>query len=164
MRTSTATAELAVVASPRDQEIRSHLARILASPEFAGAPRLSRFLEFIVETALSGLSKQIEESLIAVEVYNRRPDYNPQIDSTVRVEAGRLRARLRRFYDASGQTEALQIELPPGAYVPVFRTVRTSNALCETAEIPRSCSPRASAVFKRRIFGTAGFVGSCADL
>ena len=73
---------------------------VLASREFAGAPRLAKFLTFVVETALAGDADQIKESLIAVEVYGRRPDYNPQIDSTVRVEAGRLRARLRQYYEA----------------------------------------------------------------
>ena len=86
----------------------------LARPEFAGAPRLARFLSFVVETTLAGNSEQIKESLVAIEVYGRRPDYDPQIDSTVRVEAGRLRARLREYQESSGKQDAVQIDCRKG--------------------------------------------------
>jgi tetratricopeptide (TPR) repeat protein len=100
--------------------VRAHLANVVSSPQFAGSPRLVSFLTFVVETALAGQGDQIKESLIAIEVYGRRPDYNPQIDSTVRVEASRLRARLREYYHQNGHREPVEIELPKGKYVPVF--------------------------------------------
>ena len=108
-------------------EIRTHLERILASREFASAPRLSAFLRFVVETALEGKASEIKESLIAVEVYGRPADYNPQIDSTVRVEAGRLRTRLQKWYSSEGVNEKLRIELPKGGYSPVFHRVQESR-------------------------------------
>jgi tetratricopeptide (TPR) repeat protein len=101
--------------------VRSHVTHLINSPEFVGAPRLTRFLVFVVETSLAGQGDLIKESLIAIEVYGRRPDYNPQIDSTVRVEAGRLRTRLRQYYEGSGRTQPVEIALPKGAYVPAFR-------------------------------------------
>lgn len=106
--------------SPDPKLARAHLAKICESSEFAGSPRLGRFLTFVVETALAGNGDQIKESLIAVEVYGRRPDYNPQIDSTVRVEAGRLRTRLRQYYEASGRDDLLQFDIPKGSYAPAF--------------------------------------------
>src|SRR5688572_11198699 len=112
MPSLSATAQADLQGRPSTEEIRTHLERVLVSPEFTGAPRLARFLSFVVETALAGNSEQIKESLVAVEVYGRRPDYNPQIDSTVRVEAGRLRARLRDYQESSGKQDAVQIELP----------------------------------------------------
>jgi tetratricopeptide (TPR) repeat protein len=105
------------------QAIQTHLERILASRDFASAPRLSAFLRFVVETALQGKASEIKESLIAVEVYGRAPDYNPQIDSTVRVEAGRLRTRLQKWYASEGGSERIRIELPKGGYIPVFHRV-----------------------------------------
>ncbi|HYI91984.1 MAG TPA: hypothetical protein VEX68_00430 [Bryobacteraceae bacterium] len=105
---------------PSESLVRIHLERITTSAEFAGAPRLTQFLQFVVEMSLSGAGDQIKESLVAVEVYGRRPDYNPQVDSTVRVEAGRLRARLRRYYDSTGAVDQVRIELPKGGYAPVF--------------------------------------------
>jgi TolB-like protein len=128
MRSQTALAEQVAETTPAAEAIRSHVGRVLASPQFAGAPRLAGFLSFVVEMALAGDGEQIKESLIAVEVYGRRPDYNPQVDSTVRVEAGRLRARLRQYYETSGQDEAVRIELPKGAYVPVFRECPRTEA------------------------------------
>jgi Tfp pilus assembly protein PilF len=113
--------------SATPQEIRTHLERILASRDFASAPRLSAFLRFVVDTALDGKSAEIKESLIAVEVYGRPPDYNPQIDSTVRVEAGRLRTRLHKWYGSEGGNERIRIELPKGGYVPVFQCVQESR-------------------------------------
>jgi tetratricopeptide (TPR) repeat protein len=101
--------------------IRGHLEHLLASPQFTGAPKLASFLRFVVESSLAGKSEQVKESLIAVEVYGRRPDYNPQIDSTVRVEAGRLRVRLKQYYESYGQDQPFEIELPKGGYIPVIR-------------------------------------------
>ncbi len=54
--------------SATPQEILTHLERILASREFASAPRLSGFLRFVVETTLQGKAEEIKESLIAMEV------------------------------------------------------------------------------------------------
>ncbi|HYO81820.1 MAG TPA: tetratricopeptide repeat protein [Bryobacteraceae bacterium] len=102
------------------EAVRAHVQRVTASAQFRTAPRLASFLTFVVETALAGRAHEIKESLVAVEVYGRRPDYNPQIDSTVRVEAGRLRSRLAEYYGACGSTEELRIELPKGTYAPVF--------------------------------------------
>ena len=117
------------------EAVRSHLERVSTSPEFAGAPRLARFLTFVVETTLAGNADQIKESLIAIEVYGRRPDYNPQIDSTVRVEAGRLRTRLREYYASSGKNEPIQIELPKGTYAPVFH--QRQQAVVSAVATPR---------------------------
>jgi tetratricopeptide (TPR) repeat protein len=113
--------------STTPQEIRTHLERILASREFESAPRLSAFLRFVVETTLDGRAREIKESLIAVEVYRRPADYNPQIDSTVRVEAGRLRTRLQKWYGTEGAGERIRIELPKGGYMPVFHRVEESR-------------------------------------
>jgi TolB-like protein len=136
MRSQTASAEAACETFPAAEAIRSHVERVLASPQFSGTPRLAGFLAFVVNTTLAGDAEQIKESLIAVEVYGRRPDYNPQVDSTVRVEAGRLRARLRQYYDGPGEDEAVRIELPKGAYVPVFRECRRSEARAATPGRP----------------------------
>jgi tetratricopeptide (TPR) repeat protein len=111
-----------------ERTLRAHLARVVQSPQFATAPKLAKFLTFLVETVLADHGDQIKESLVAVEVYGRRPDYNPQVDSTVRVEAGRLRARLRQYYETAGEGEPIEIDLPKGGYVPVFRERRRSVA------------------------------------
>ena len=103
-----------------EANILAHLSLLLASRCFNSSKRLREFLTFVVEKSLSGECDVIKEYVIATEVYDRSPDYDPQIDSTVRVEASRLRARLRDYYASEGLGERLRIELPKGSYVPVF--------------------------------------------
>src|SRR5215472_17089620 len=95
--------------------VRRQLERTLASAKFARNERLSRFLRFVVECHLAGRDDVLKESVIALEVYGNR-DYDPRQDSTVRTEAGRLRARLAEYYIAEGAGDPVIIELPKGGY------------------------------------------------
>jgi TolB-like protein len=102
--------------------VRTQLERILASAGFARNERLSGFLRFVVERHIEGRDYELKETVIAMEVFGRRPDYNPKQDAIVRTEAGRLRSRLGEYYLGAGKTDRLVIELPKGGYVPEFRT------------------------------------------
>ena len=102
------------------QAVREELERVLSSPEFARTERVSRLLRFLVDQHLEGRDSELKESTIAVEVYGRRPDYDPKQDSTVRTEASRLRVRLSKYYAGEGRRDRLVIELPKGGYIPVF--------------------------------------------
>src|SRR5215470_17536742 len=108
-------------AEARGDSIRSHLERVLSSAGFARNERLSRFLRFVVEEQLVGRGGEIKESLIAVEVFGRKPGYNPRQDPVVRIEAGKLRARLAEYYASEGSPDAWIIDLPKGGYAPVFQ-------------------------------------------
>src|SRR6202035_3173482 len=103
------------------QAVRRHLERILESPGFSRNDRLSRFLRFVVEGHLDGKDNELKESVIAIEVFGRRPDFDSRLDPVVRTEAIRLRARLSYYYLKDGKADALVIELPKGGYVPRFR-------------------------------------------
>jgi TolB-like protein len=100
--------------------VRAALERILASRTFAGADRLSRFLRFIVERTLDGTGGEVKEYVLGVEVFDRTEAFDPRLDTIVRVEARRLRARLADYYRDEGASDPLLIELPKGAYVPSF--------------------------------------------
>ena len=73
-----------------------------------------------MERQLEGRDSELKESLIGVEVYGRRPDYDPKLDSTVRGEVARLRARLSKYYSTEGSQDLLVIDVPKGGYVPGF--------------------------------------------
>ena len=103
------------------QTPREELERVLSSRCFARSEGLSRLLRFLVERQLEGRGSEIKESLIGVEVYGRSPDYDPKVDSTVRSEMARLRARLSKYYLTEGSQDPFVIELPKGSYVPIFR-------------------------------------------
>jgi adenylate cyclase len=107
---------------PRDAEaVRAALERVLASPDF-DAPRRSReFLRFIVEETLGGRGDGISQTAIATQVFGRREDFDGTVDPIVRIQAGRLRRSLERYYLLSGKRDAVRIELPRGSYVPVLR-------------------------------------------
>ena len=100
---------------------RRQLERVLSSPGFLRNERMSRFLRFLAERHLDGQDNQLKESVIAVEVFGRKPDHDPLQDSIVRTEAGRLRGRLAEYYVDEGKDDAIVIELPKGGYTPAFR-------------------------------------------
>jgi serine/threonine-protein kinase len=79
---------------------------------------MSRFLRFVVERVLTGRAGELKEYAIGVEVFDRRPDYDPRVDPVVRVEARRLRSKLETYYEQA--PDELRIQLPKGSYVPVF--------------------------------------------
>jgi adenylate cyclase len=104
----------------RDAQVREQLDRILASPGFQGASRRTRLLRYLVEEVLEGRGNSLKELVIATEVFERAPDYDPQVDSLVRVEMGRLRSRIQEYYGQAGSGEPVRIEIPKGSYRPVF--------------------------------------------
>lgn len=99
-------------------EIRSELQRILASKHFDASERNRRFLEYVVEEALSGRAERIKGYNIATLVFGRDSSFDPQLDPVVRMEARRLRRSLERFYLAEGTVGPLRIAMPKGGYVP----------------------------------------------
>ncbi len=100
--------------------VRDHVACILRSQGFARSERLKRFLSFTVERVLAGDVGDLKEYVIALEVFDRSPDYNPKVDAVVRVEARRLRARLDQYYTIEGLQDPIRIQFPSGTYVPVI--------------------------------------------
>lgn len=113
--------ELQVSAKPSPEQIRTQVDKMLASRVFARSERLCRFLRFCVELTLEEKSDQLKEQLVGVEVFDRKGDYDPRTDPIVRVEARRLRSKLKEYYTSSGRPDCVLIELPKGAYVPFFR-------------------------------------------
>jgi TolB-like protein/Flp pilus assembly protein TadD len=113
--------------------VRGQLEKILASEGFARNERLSGFLRFVVEQELSGRGEHLKESIIGVEVFGRRPDYDVRQDSVVRTEAGKLRARLAQYYTAEGTADPMIIDLPKGGYRPFFRANPALKGAAETS-------------------------------
>jgi TolB-like protein len=107
--------------------VNQHVDQALSSPLFRNAERQSRFLRFVVDAALQSPQATVKESDIAIAVYDRRPDYDPRTDPIVRVEAARLRARLREYYEGT-PPERVRIDLPKGRYVPQFLLVEDGPA------------------------------------
>jgi hypothetical protein len=114
-------APFAVRGQPDQSDIRPALERICASQSFAHAPKLTRFLRFVVDATLRGEGDRLKGYTIGVEALGRDESFNPQIDPIVRVEAIRLRAALDRYYAAAGTGDPVVIDMPRGHYVVRFR-------------------------------------------
>ena len=78
--------------------IREQLGRILASPEFHATDKMRGFLRFVVEEKLAGRSHRLKGYTVAVEVFGRGEDFDAANDPIVRIQAGRLRRALERYY------------------------------------------------------------------
>jgi TolB-like protein/Tfp pilus assembly protein PilF len=132
--------------------VRSELEKILASHGFVNAERLSRFLRYAVEEHLNGQTDKLKESFLGVEVFGRKPSYDPRIDAVVRTEAVKLRARLKEYYDSEGREDAVIIDLPKGGYVPVFRFREQTPKEPLEAEPPAAAAPAPSTPHGDRIW------------
>src|SRR5438270_11401116 len=77
------------------QEQQEQLDKVLRSNAFRSAHALRKFLDYVGSKALAGLSDEVKEYAIGTEVFGRPADYDPRIDTVVRVQAIRLREKLR---------------------------------------------------------------------
>jgi len=119
------------------EAVRAELNRILDSPHFDASERNRAFLAHVVEDALAGRTDRIKAYTITTEVFGRDSTFDPQLDSIVRIEAGRLRRSLEHYYLTDGRESRLRIDIPRGGYAPVF-------AGTESVALPKSLagSPR----------------------
>jgi adenylate cyclase len=104
---------------PREK-IRAQLDRILASPEFHATDKMRDFLRFVVEEKLAGRAHRLKGYTIAVEVFGRGEDFDAANDPIVRIQAGRLRRAVERYYLVSGVRDPILIDIPKGRYSPRF--------------------------------------------
>src|SRR6516164_1782699 len=117
---------------PSLADIQEHLARITASSGFSNAERLRELLRYTVMEALEGRSASLKESVLGVTVFGRKPGYDSDTNSIVRVEFARLRKKLEQYYEGEGARERWRILFPKGSYAPEF--VRTEPGVAPTFE------------------------------
>ncbi len=106
--------------TPESSVAMAALGEILDSPEFTGAGRVQAFLEYVVKESLGGRGDRIRGKTIVEDVYGRSPLIGRDPVAVVRVDAGRLRRRLEKYYAGSGAKAELQINFQPGSYEPHF--------------------------------------------
>ena len=100
--------------------IREQLVRILNSGPFHQSQRRQRFLEYLVNETLAGRGERLKAYNVALEVFERPETFDPITDPLVRIEAARLREKLREYYGTEGQSDAIHIDLPKGTYAPLI--------------------------------------------
>jgi len=118
---------------------RAELEAVQTSALFQRAPNLARILAYVCQKHFQRESSSLKEYNIAVEALGRPPDFDPQADAIVRVDAHLLRKRLHLYYEREGKHHDIQIVLPSGQYAPEF--VRNGHARSKSADARTSDLP-----------------------
>jgi len=141
---------------PPPESIRRQLERLLASDAFLNARRLSRFLRYVVERSLAGERDRLKEYTIGIEVFDRDTQYDPRVDSIVRVEAGRLRSKLEEYYQGAGREDDVIINVQRGGYAPLFEARQTVPAAAPFPDLAGAKAPRSRPLWGSRRALAAG--------
>lgn len=133
--------------APCADDVRAQLQRIITSSEFPNIGRAAAFLTYIVEETLADRANRLKGFSIALEVF-RRDERFTQEDPVVRIEAGRLRRSIERYYLVAGQADPVVIDIPKGGYVPRFRWSETTprdeeihDDLCTEEDLDQTAQP-----------------------
>jgi len=135
--------------APSAEEVQDQLERILGSESVHLPERARRFLVYVVTETLAGRSHYLKAYTIAEVVFGRQ-NFDAQGDPAVRIEAGRIRRELERYYLMAGGSEPVVITIPKGRYVPIFQA--SSHCRGDTADAamappsPVSVEPSSSEV------------------
>lgn len=100
--------------------VEAQLAHITASSGFRNAPRLQRFLTYVVGECLAGRTDRLKGYSIGLEVFDKNESFDPQTDTIVRVQARALRQKLEQYYGHEGAQDPVVISIPKGTYEPHF--------------------------------------------
>ncbi|MGC2196228.1 MAG: helix-turn-helix domain-containing protein, partial [Terriglobales bacterium] len=103
----------------KDQYLKQ-IDRLIASPVLHGSESLCKLLQYLAKHALDHPHASLKEYQIATEVFGRRSDFDPHSDSTIRVQASRLRLKLAEYYNSAGSEDTVLVELPKGTYILSF--------------------------------------------
>jgi hypothetical protein len=101
-------------------QFEAAIAKLVVSHSLHGSESLCKLLRYLAKQAIEHPGVQVKEYQIATEVLGRQKDFDPQLDSMVRVQAGRLRTKLTEYYSTEGASEPYVVELPKGSYAVVF--------------------------------------------
>ena len=114
------TTEYAGPAEAGAEAERRELDWLVTSGVLGRSGNLTRVLKYICEERFAGRAQQIKEYTIATEALGRRPDFDPNTDTIVRVTVHSLRKRLLEVYQNEGADRPLRLVVPPGHYDPHF--------------------------------------------
>jgi hypothetical protein len=109
--------------SPASREaLLAEVGRIVSSEVLRSSESLCHLLGYLASHSVQGRSGSVKEYQIATEVFGRTVDFDPRLDSTVRVQTSRLRAKLAEYYAGPGAQDPVIVDIPRGAYSVVVHT------------------------------------------
>src|ERR1700746_3080716 len=101
-------------------QFQAEIERLVASHALHGSESLCKLLRYLGKQALDHPGTPVKEYQIATEVFGRQADFDPQLDSMVRVQAGRLRTKMAEYYNTEGTTARIVVGMPKGSYAVAF--------------------------------------------
>jgi hypothetical protein len=104
------------VSSALRKPLLAEVGRIVKSEVLRGSESLCHLLEYLASHSVDEQGSSVKEYQIATEVFGRSADFDPRLDSTVRVQTSRLRAKLAEYYAGPGAQDEVIVEIPRGAY------------------------------------------------
>src|ERR1700747_2377467 len=101
-------------------QFQAEIEKLVSSHALHGSESLCKLLRYLGRQALEHPGTAVKEYQMATEVFGRQCAFDPQLDSMVRVQAGRLRTKLAEYYNSEGATDRIVVELPKGSYAVAF--------------------------------------------
>jgi hypothetical protein len=126
------------------EEKEHALARVLQSGIVRENTNLYSLLDYLGRKALAESPEPLKEYTIGVEALGKPADYDPRLDATVRVDIGKLRGKLKEFYQKDGATSAIRLDIPKGQYDATYARVPHLPAPQEQPVEPAPRGRRAS--------------------
>jgi hypothetical protein len=124
------------------EPIQLQIDRIVHSEQFRSSEVLRRLLTFLSEKAIAGEADNLKEYVVAIDGLGKSSTYDPQHNSAVRIQMGRLRQRLAEYYRSEGKNDPMIVELPKGRFRLTFEQRSIASTLTdETASSPASAKP-----------------------
>jgi hypothetical protein len=120
--------------SPVDRAaILDEVERLTHSSVLHGSEALCRLLRYLADQAVLHPGLPVKEYQLATEVFGRPADFDPRMDSTVRVQTGRLRSKLAEYYPSAGSGDPIVLDIPKGSYSLAFHYRPTTPVKAEAA-------------------------------
>lgn len=135
---------------------QAQIERILRSARFVHAEVLSQLLRYLADAAIKQPDSALKEYQIAVEALGRREDFDGRLDSAVRVQTSRLRAKLAEYYADEGANDPIIVELNRGSYSLVFRERAARETTAPSTRDPRRTYWIAAALVSGILLGGMG--------
>ena len=132
-------------ASTERDALHLQIERLNGSSILHGSESLCKLLRYLAEHSLESPGVPLKEYQIATEVFGRSADFDPRLDSTVRVQTGRLRSKLAEYYASEGASDRTVIEIPKGSYSLTYHNrapVEEPPPQPVIADVPRARRPQ----------------------
>ena len=136
------------------EQLLEQINRLVSSHALHGSESLCKLLRYLAKHAVDHPGTSIKEFQIATEVFGRSADFDPQLDSMVRVQAGRLRSKIAEYYSSDGLEDNIVVELPKGTYVLSFHHRSVSTAKSPASAVNGTVSKESQEKSPERRWGT----------